>query len=90
MCVRECGCVNANDGDEDDVESAYRMTTREGSCRKLEIVCRREREKERGKERTKGRERKEENVYVCVCVCVREKAKKKEMRFGTRALYLYV
>lgn len=84
--------MNANDGDEDDVESAYRMTTREGSCRKLEIVCRREREKERGKERTKGRERERERkrMCTCVCVCVREKAKKKEMRFGTRALYLYV
>lgn len=33
--ARVCGCVNVNDdGDEDDVESTYRMMTREGSCRK--------------------------------------------------------
>jgi len=54
VCVymRVRGCVNVNDdGDEDDVESTYRMMTKEGSCRKWEIVCWREREKERGRER---------------------------------------
>lgn len=35
MCVRVRDCVNMNDdGDEDDVESTYRMMTREGSYRK--------------------------------------------------------
>ena len=37
VCVyaRVCGCVNVyDDGHEYDVESTYRMMTREGSCRK--------------------------------------------------------
>lgn len=35
VCMRMRGSVNVNDdGDEDDVESTYRMMTREGSCRK--------------------------------------------------------
>lgn len=34
VCMRVRGCMNVNDGDEDDVESTYRIVTREGSCRK--------------------------------------------------------
>lgn len=50
--------------------------------------CVLERKGERKKERKNEREREGERKHVCVCV--REKAKKREMRFGTRALYLYV
>lgn len=87
--------MNVNDdGDEDDVESTYRMMTRKGVAGSERLcVGEKERKKERAKEpkgRERERERKKRRECVRVCVCVREKAKKKEMRFGTRALYLYV
>lgn len=90
--------MNVNDdGDEDDVESTYRMMMTRKGVAGSERLCVGEkgRKKERKKERKnrKGgreRERKKRRECIRVCMCVREKAKKKEMRFGTRALYLYV
>lgn len=62
--------MNVNDdGDEDDVESTYRMMTRKGVAGSERLcVGEKERKKERKEGKERERERKEENVYVCACV----------------------